>query len=450
MIRLLIVVVCGIVGLGAAIKSRFGALLFYVWYAIFRPQDYLWFSIAEYRPSLIIGIGLVVSSVVSGVLPFALHPLWLGPLVVWLCGLMAHHNAVAPDISWDWIILLGTILVVSSLVVRLTTSKEKLRLLVAVLAGSFAFFSAKAGVASLLAGGSRFFDGLATGAFSDNNGYAVGCVMIAPLLLALSRCATSRWVRIAWMTAAAATTFTVISTFSRGGFLALAAASLTFISLQRRPLRKLVIATVLGGVALAVVPIPEGYFDRLQTIQTYEEIEETSAISRIHLWTVATHIAKDYPLGIGLWNFESIYDSYDTSDGLYGSRRAVHNSHLQALVETGWLGGFVWEATMLGALWYAWRVRARASAMTENGPFFRVMAEALFTSQVGFLVGGTFVSLAYNDLTWLTLGCVAALDRLALAEKVELATANRLQPATFVYPRRGESVTVPSPSFRAQ
>ena len=49
----------------------------------------------------------------------------------------------------------------------------------------------------------------------------------------------------------------------------------------------------------------------------------------------------------------------------------------------------------------------------------------------GFLIGGTFLSLALNDLTWLTFGMVAAVDRMSakcLAEPVQ----QRLAPAPVV------------------
>ena len=42
-------------------------------------------------------------------------------------------------------------------------------------------------------------------------------------------------------------------------------------------------------------------------IQTYDEIGETSAISRLHFWRVALSMSADHPLGIGLWNFQSLY-----------------------------------------------------------------------------------------------------------------------------------------------
>src|SRR6478752_3664109 len=121
MIRSAIVVVCILVGVGATIRSRFGALLFYVWFAIFRPTDYLWFSIVEYRPSFVVGLTLVGSSAATGVLPLTLHPLWLGSVLFWLCALLAQQYAVAPDTGWSWLAQLGTLIIVGALVIRLTT-----------------------------------------------------------------------------------------------------------------------------------------------------------------------------------------------------------------------------------------------------------------------------------------------------------------------------------------
>jgi hypothetical protein len=43
----------------------------------------------------------------------------------------------------------------------------------------------------------------------------------------------------------------------------------------------------------------------------------------------------------------------------------------------------------------------------------------LIASMFGFLVGGTFVSMALNELTWLNFALVASLDRLSLALAVK-------------------------------
>ena len=66
MIRLTVVLICSIIGIGAAVRSRFGGLLFYVWFAVFRPQEWIWISLTASRPSLVVGLLLVVPCLATG------------------------------------------------------------------------------------------------------------------------------------------------------------------------------------------------------------------------------------------------------------------------------------------------------------------------------------------------------------------------------------------------
>ncbi len=178
------------------------------------------------------------------------------------------------------------------------------------------------------------------------------------------------------------------------------------------------LAAAAVALVLLVAPIPKGYFERLETIQTYDEIGETSAISRLHFWRVALSMSADHPLGIGLWNFQSLYDSYDTLNGLYGRGRALHNSFLQALVEAGWLGGTLFAAMMAYAAFLSNRVRNRGSSpglSPEDARFLTTGGTALLAAFTAFAVGGFFSSAAYIDLLWLLFGLAAALDRISLA-----------------------------------
>jgi O-antigen ligase len=186
--------------------------------------------------------------------------------------------------------------------------------------------------------------------------------------------------------------------------------------LQRRRVGALVGLAVLAGVAYMVVPVPEGYLDRLQTIQTYEEVDDESALSRLHFWRVAMVMANNRAFGVGMRNFEAAYDQYDFSYGQFGNRRSVHSSHFQVLAEHGFPGAFIWIVMFALAFVLALRVRRRSrhpDLTSEERRFYFTMANALMVSMVGFIVGGAFVASALNDVTWLTFAMVASLDRLA-------------------------------------
>jgi O-antigen ligase len=203
---------------------------------------------------------------------------------------------------------------------------------------------------------------------------------------------------------------------------------------------------IFASAALAAAPfitLPTGYTERLTTIRTFEEVGETSAISRLHFWRVAWDMTKDNPLGVGLRNFDSMYDRYDFLDGQFGRGRAVHNSHLQALAENGFLGFAIWLFLFLSAGSTCLRLRRIADRQlggTEDGVFVWKMASALAASMAAFVVGGTFIALALNDLTWFTFALVAALDRLTLNIVAQRQT--QAQPAVHARAHGSDVIAV--------
>ena len=287
MLRSLFILAILIPGFVAALRSRYVALLMYLWFALFRPQDWLWVDISGLRVSLVLGIVLLVPSVLTGLLPNITHPLSIGMVMFLGASVISQIGAVRPEIGWPWIDFLLRLFLACMLLVRLSSDEKRLAGVVAVIGGSLGFHAAKAGLAFVLGGGTRFADGLA-GAFIDNNGYALGTVMIMPLLLAAAQNTRllvpegwlRRWTQRAFYAAVPLCIFAVVGTYSRGGFVALLAAGLVFLLLQRRRFTALAVVAATALVLVAVVPIPQSYVDRLETIQTYKEVGEDSALSR--------------------------------------------------------------------------------------------------------------------------------------------------------------------------
>jgi probable O-glycosylation ligase (exosortase A-associated) len=422
MLRSLLVLSILVPGLIASVRSRYAALVMYLWFALFRPQDWMWMDITGLRISLVLGVLLVLPGLVMGIVPNMTHPLSIGMIAFFFSALVSQAHAVNAEFGWAWIDFLFRLLLACLMVVTLANDSKRLAGVIGVVGGSFGFHAAKAGLAYLIGGGTRFADGL-SGAFIDNNGYALGTVMIMPLLVVAAQNVeivyTGRlapWIRRGVYVAVMLCTFAVVGTYSRGGFLAIAAATLTLVMLQRRRVLALTTIGALVALFLIVVPIPQSYLDRLETIQTYEQVGEDSALSRPHFWRVGLEMVAANPFGIGLKQYEFAYDRYDFSGGRFGHNRAVHNSHIQVLAETGYLGAASWALLFVYAFFACLRVRARSKTERLDpavARFFFTAANGLLTSMTAFLVGGTFLSLALNDLTWLTFGMVAAVDRIS-------------------------------------
>jgi putative inorganic carbon (HCO3(-)) transporter len=432
-----------------ALYSRFYGLLLYVWYALFRPEFFVWFDLTPYRISLLLGILFVIPCLLFGTFPNVSHPLSVGSILFLFVGLVSLIDPFDAVVGWYWMDTLTRLFLVCLLAITIIDTRQKLLITVAVMAGSFGFHSAKAGLASSLSSGVQYAEGFA-GSFGDNNGYAFGIGLIIPLFIAVAQNVPYRWMRWGFYLAAPLSAMTVVSLFSRGGLLGMAAASVALVVLQRRRFLAIgVLASIaLGGLYFA--PIPEEWFKRIETIQTYEEDQERSAVSRLHFWRVAIDMARDRPWGVGLKNYEAAYNDYDTSDGLYGSARAVHSSHFQVLAEMGFLGAAIYVWLIGYAFMLAFRLRRRSRdprLSASDARFVLTMSNGFIASMVGFLVGGAFISVAFNDLTWMSFALLAALDRLSLRMCVEASAVPVEQPAFVGAARDGRKPLQPQPAF---
>ncbi len=440
---LLILILIGI-GLAGGVVSRHVALLMYVWFSLFRPVEWVWWNLAPLRLSLVTGLMLLVPSLLTGIFPNITHPLSILSWIFMGCVLVAQFTTYLPPPDWAWVDQFARLLVVSGLAVSLATTKPRLSQLIAVIAGSFAFFSAKAGVVSMLGGGVQFSQGQA-GAFIDNNGYALAVNMAIPLMATAALTLTVpfpgiKYIRQGFWLCIPLSVITVIATMSRAGLLGLGALAVVGVLLQRRPILWGTGIAVAGGLIFVLAPKPEGYMERMNTITTYEEVGEASALSRLHFWRIATVMVADNPLGVGLRNYDLVYDDYDDLDGAYGRGRSVHSSHFQVLAETGYLGFVVWIAMFAHAFTICLRIRygatAQAGLSPEDRRYYMVSATSLAASMFAFIVGGAFIASANNDFTWMTFGVTAALDRMYKADVLALKPARiDAERAAAVIPR---------------
>lgn len=417
--RSIFVLVVIALGFAGSIVSRQVGLLTYVWFSLFRPMEWMWMDLSSLRLSLVAGLLLIVPCIATFKFPNFTHPLNLLAWIFLGTVLTAQYTTYL-KLDIDWVDQFTRLLVVSTLMITLVKTREQLSQLVAVMAGSFAFFSAKAGLTSLLGGGVQFAAGQA-GAFVDNNGYALAVNMAMPMMAASAATfqaplpGIDKW-RKAFLFAIPLSVLTVIATMSRAGLLALGTLAIVTALLQRRPVLWLTGMIVGGGLLFAVAPKPEGYIERMQTITTYEEVGEGSALGRLHFWTVALNMVKANPMGVGMRAYDTAYDDYDFSAGAYGRGRSVHNSHLQVLAEEGYAGFALWIIAFGYAGWICMRTRFGAAKLPglsdEDRRYYMSLSTAFAASMAAFIVGGTFIAAANNELTWMTFGAVATLDRI--------------------------------------
>jgi O-antigen ligase len=151
----------------------------------------------------------------------------------------------------------------------------------------------------------------------------------------------------------------------------------------------------------------------METIQTYEEDDERSAISRFHFWHVAVLMAQSNPLfGVGHNAYNFAYNTYDFSRGLYGARRSVHSAHFGILAELGFPGLLLYTLNLFAA----WRSCARTCRLLRQidfSPELYHTAQALQVGLTAYLVGSSFLPFQYNEMFWHFLGFTIIVENLA-------------------------------------
>ena len=210
----------------------------------------------------------------------------------------------------------------------------------------------------------------------------------------------------------------VILTFSRAGFLTLAASFVMFLAvLTRRKAPGAAVALLL--VAVCVPPLlPDGYVARLGTITDIETDATGSAQGRWRDTKVAVGVVARNPLtGVGIGQ-----DVLAMNEERGDTWRRVHNAYLQYGVDLG----------MPGLLLFVWlhvrsfRTARAVERRAADSPAHRdlaLLAAAVQVSLVAFAVAAMFHPIAYQFYFFSVAGLAVALGHTCRAEIAAPPTA---------------------------
>ncbi len=124
---------------------------------------------------------------------------------------------------------------------------------------------------------------------------------------------------------------------SRAGITGGAVGLMTFWFMARPGMRR--IARRTRWLAIATVGVLCVYCATIGLGPTFERfLSLGDGKSRIDIWRDGLSILKDHPLGIGLHNFETVFQVYNHAFVADKTVGYAHNDYLQLLIETGWIG----------------------------------------------------------------------------------------------------------------
>lgn len=445
LVRTLAVALAVLVGWRFALERPLYAAAFYLWIAYFRPESWAWSDLfTTLNLSYLAGAFLIVRTVVSStqfrfdlrtnlILLFLLHSL--------------ISTVFAPDFeySFPYWQAFAKAIIVSYLLTILISDRADLRLILMVIVFSLGFEATKQGwVQLVLNPGAPNTNSVPF--LGDNNLVAVGMSMLLPTVASLGLTSTG-WLRRLFQFMSVGVFYRAVSTYSRGGFLAVGAVSAIY--LWRSPHRLRTLLAFAIALALVVPVLPSAFWDRMATVTVSEDDRDDSQASRLHFWQVAVDMANDRPLlGVGHSGYPRQYNAYDTSDGLFLVNRAVHSAWFGVLAELGYPGFLLFVGIVISSLRGCRRVRKLAKA-GQVSPELGAYAVGLESAMVAFIVGGSFVSFHYCEMLWhyfaltIALENVAAKELAATREAAARDATRHVPPPSPVAPRE----PAPEPEF---
>jgi probable O-glycosylation ligase (exosortase A-associated) len=376
-------------------RPWFGILL-WTWVGLMNPHK-LTFGFAYNFPfAEVIGIVTIISIVLSSErksLPLRSPVVLLLALNAWM--LVTTIYALFPDDAWRQIDKVAKIQLFVFLTLLVMQSRERIKALVWVSTLSIAYFGIKGGVYTILKGGGGMVLGPDGGFIAGNTEISLALTMTLPLMRWLQIQTPHRALKWALGISMALMFVAVLGSYSRGGFLALFAMGMGFWLKGNRKI-------VVGVILVILVPtfltfMPDAWWDRMGTIQTYEQ--DSSATARLNSWQFGWNMAAAKPIVGG--GFQSFQQDAFTKWAPDPTR--VWDSHsiwISILAEHGFVG-----LTIFVAFWVsAWRLAGRIIRATRNIEDYRWasdLAAMIQVSCIGYWVGGAFLSLAYWDFPYI-------------------------------------------------
>ena len=406
-------------------------ILVWTWIGFMNPHRLTWGFAYDMQFALIVAIVTLVSFAISREpkkIPWTRESIVLLLFIVWM--FVTTIFSEYPELAWLHMEKVAKIQLMIFVTLMLMQSKERINLLVWVMALSLAFYGVKGGIFTIVNGGVYHVRGPEGSFIGGDNEMGLALVMTIPLLRYLQMSARIVLVRHAMTAALLLTAIAAIGSQSRGALVGIIAMGAFLWLKSRNKFFTMMIAA--AGAALVISTMPQQWFDRMETVKNYEQ--DDSAKGRINAWHMAFNLAKDRPLGAGFdgWQPPMFARYAPVPDDVHDA----HSIYFEVLGEHGFVGLGLFVA--LGMMTWgtaSWVIkRARGAQQTRWAADLAAMVQV---SLVGYASAGAFLGLAYFDfyytLVAVVLLCKAVLVAGQTTRNAELA-GNDMPPG-LIRPR---------------
>jgi len=410
---ILVVTLVGLLAVYAFKRPYFGAVL-WVWLGVMNPHRLGW-GFAYSLPFAQLAAGVTLLSIFlnrkQARWPAGAPLNWMLLLAFWMA--ITSLSAFIVDHSVDRYVDFLKVVLMTLAVGAVMRTREQVVGMIWVIAVSLGFYGIKGGIFTIATGGAHRVWGPTSSFIQGNNELAVGLIMTIPLMYFLVQESAvaaqwpgfkrlgEKWIRRGLYAAMGLSAIAAIGSQSRGALLAIIAMGSV---LWWRSKSKLPIAlAAVGFGALVLVAAPDTWFERMDTIRTYEE--DASAMGRINAWTMAVNIANDRITGAG-FAFASpfIYQMYAPDPSIV---LVAHSIYFQVLGEHGYIGLILFLSMWISAYRVAGYI-VKAGKGVDDLAWAVHFGNLAKVSMVGFAVGGAFLDLAYWEMPYYLIAALVA------------------------------------------
>lgn len=417
--------------LPSCFRRPFVGLIVFSWLAYMRAQDLTWGFARNFRWSYTVALVTFAGWISDGPKRMFLKDLRCYIMIVLFVlvtiGVITSENPFGKS-QTARLLEYGKIVGVALFTTAVIDTKEHLRVMVWVVALSFAFYGIKSGIWGVMTFAQSPILRGPGGMLADNNDFSLALGMGIPMMIHVGLSERREVLRKAFLFGVPLTMLTVLLTHSRGGLLAMCGGLGVLVWRSKNRVAMITIAALVGIASLPLMPSEMRH--RFQSISDFQD--DSSAQARFASWAVAVRMATGNPFfGVGLQKFRQHYLEYEpnaTPEQREGKGVFVaHNSYLQIWAEVGTPAFMLYLTLILMSFITIWRVRAKArrryfASWIIN---YATMFEA---SLVTFCIGSTFLNRAHFDLFYHFVAIVMMFGYIAEQEMRD----------EVLYPTRGE------------
>lgn len=346
--------------------------------------------------------------------------------VFWMC--LTTIFALDPATSWNQLSKVLKIQLMTAIALLALQKKRHIDLFILVNVLSIGYFGLKGGIFTILTGGGYRVWGPEDSFISDNNALAVAIIVCIPLINYLRTIYTNRWAKLGLMLLMILCAVSALGSQSRGALIAITLMGLIYWYRSRRKLFSGIAISILAIILISFMP--SSWEQRMGTISTYEQ--DGSAVSRLIAWRFCFNLANDRFFGGGfeIYNWPT-YWLY-APEGAY-KPFAAHSIYFSVLGEHGYVG-----LIFFLLIWFfAFRIGSQIRKNTKSRKdllWLHFLAGMCQVSLVGYLAGGTFLSLAYFDLPYNILIVLVAYQRWLKTESSQEIASKDVLPSVNAKP----------------